>query len=51
MNNQNRKLDISTLESWLWEAACIIRGAKIRSYKFILVAGILFQKGGEYESY
>ena len=22
----NRPLDISTLESWLWEAACLIRG-------------------------
>lgn len=27
MTNQNRKLDISTLENWLWEAACVIRGA------------------------
>lgn len=26
MADQNRKLDISTLESWLWEAACVIRG-------------------------
>ncbi len=26
MNNQNRKLDVSALESWLWEAACIVRG-------------------------
>jgi len=26
MNNRNSKLDITTLESWLWEAACKIRG-------------------------
>jgi type I restriction enzyme M protein len=26
MNNRNSKLDIATLESWLWEAACKIRG-------------------------
>lgn len=26
MNNHNSKLDITTLESWLWEAACKIRG-------------------------
>src|SRR2546429_9035656 len=23
---ERRKLDVSALESWLWEAACIIRG-------------------------
>ncbi|MBT9148159.1 MAG: Type I restriction enzyme EcoKI M protein [Syntrophomonadaceae bacterium] len=27
MNNRNSKLDITTLENWLWEAACKIRGA------------------------
>ena len=26
MNNHNAKLDVNTLESWLWEAACVIRG-------------------------
>jgi len=26
MNNRSSKLDITTLESWLWEAACKIRG-------------------------
>lgn len=26
MNNHNARLDINTLETWLWEAACIIRG-------------------------
>lgn len=26
MNNHNTRLDINTLESWLWEAACVIRG-------------------------
>jgi type I restriction enzyme M protein len=26
MNNHNARLDINTLESWLWEAACVIRG-------------------------
>ncbi len=26
MNNRNSKLDITTLENWLWEAACKIRG-------------------------
>ncbi|MCL0058446.1 type I restriction-modification system subunit M [Dehalococcoidia bacterium] len=26
MNNRNLKLDITTLENWLWEAACKIRG-------------------------
>jgi type I restriction enzyme M protein len=24
--NQNRGLAVSSLESWLWEAACVIRG-------------------------
>lgn len=27
MNTRNSQLDISTLETWLWEAACVIRGA------------------------
>ena len=26
MTNNHKPLDLSTLESWLWEAACIIRG-------------------------
>jgi type I restriction enzyme M protein len=26
--NKNTKLDISTMESWLWDAACAIRGAQ-----------------------
>ncbi|MGQ9699872.1 MAG: type I restriction-modification system subunit M N-terminal domain-containing protein, partial [Candidatus Bipolaricaulaceae bacterium] len=26
MTSNNRRLDLSTLESWLWEAACVIRG-------------------------
>jgi type I restriction enzyme M protein len=26
MNNHIAKLDVNTLESWLWEAACVIRG-------------------------
>ena len=26
MINHNAKLDINTLETWLWEAACVIRG-------------------------
>jgi len=26
MNNRNSKLDVTTLQSWLWEAACKIRG-------------------------
>jgi len=25
MNNQKPKLDINTMESWLWEAACVLR--------------------------
>lgn len=26
MNNRNSRLELGTLESWLWEAACVIRG-------------------------
>ena len=25
--NEHEHLDISTLETWLWDAACVIRGA------------------------
>ncbi len=26
METNAKKLDVSTLEGWLWEAACVIRG-------------------------
>jgi type I restriction enzyme M protein len=26
MNNKNSKLELGTLETWLWNAACVIRG-------------------------
>ena len=26
MNNKNSRLELGTLENWLWEAACVIRG-------------------------
>lgn len=26
MNNRNSRLELGTLENWLWEAACVIRG-------------------------
>jgi type I restriction enzyme M protein len=27
MTHNNAKLELGTLENWLWEAACVIRGA------------------------
>ncbi|MFN9868059.1 MAG: type I restriction-modification system subunit M N-terminal domain-containing protein, partial [Pseudanabaena sp.] len=37
----NEKLDISTIETWLWDAACVIRGAtdapKFKDYILPLV--------------
>jgi len=26
LNNRNSRLELGTLENWLWEAACVIRG-------------------------
>ena len=26
MSQNNHTLDITTLENWLWEAACVVRG-------------------------
>lgn len=41
MANWNSRLELGTLENWLWEAACVIRGAidapKFKDYILPLV--------------
>jgi type I restriction enzyme M protein len=48
--SSNAKLDINTLENWLWEAACVIRGVidapKFKDY----ILPLIFLKRFSYRS-
>lgn len=45
----NEKLDTRTLESWLWEAACRIRGpVDAPKFKRLYIAHYIYQKAFRY---